>query len=159
MQIICILCPVITIVMAGIINLYGLVFVKWTVEIGHPCVCFRSTRRCSCFWWRRLWLRLCFTTLTVFYCSHCGEVSLLQAQSHPSCVTDSYSKAAVLNSSPCAPPLCIFLHMLLLSLQMFVLFERKCPAKWTSQDIPPWFQFEANVYIPFKVHWSVQDVN
>ncbi len=136
MQIICILCPVITIVMAGIINLYGLVFVKWTVEIGHPCVCFRSTRRCSCFWWRRLWLRLCFTTLTVFYCSHCGEVSLLQAQSHPSCVTDSYSKAAVLNSSPCAPPLCIF-RMLLLSLQMFVLFERKCPAKWTSQDIPP----------------------
>ncbi len=52
------------------------------------------------------------------------------------------------------PPLCIF-RMLLLSLQMFVLFERKCPAKWTSQDIPPWFQFEANVYIPFKVHWSV----
>ncbi len=58
--------------------------------------------------------------------------------------------AAVLNSSPRAPPLCIF-RMLLLSLQMFVLFERKCPAKWTSQDIPPWFQFEANVYIPFKV--------
>ncbi len=27
------------------------------------------------------------------------------------------------------------------------------------QDIPPWFQLEANVYIPFKVHWSVQDVN
>ncbi len=51
------------------------------------------------------------------------------------------------------PPLCIF-RMLLLSLQMFVLFERKCPA-WTS----PWFQFEANVYIPFKVHISVQDVN
>ncbi len=48
-----------------------------------------------------------------------------------------------------APPLCIF-RMLLLSLQI-VLFERKCPAKWTSQDIPPWFQFEANVYIPFKV--------
>ncbi len=23
---------------------------------------------------------------------------------------------------------------------MFVLFERKCPAKCTSQDIPPWFQ-------------------
>ncbi len=44
-----------------------------------------------------------------------------------------------------APPLCIF-RMLLLTLQMFVLFERKCPAKWTSQDIPPWFQFEANVY-------------
>ncbi len=43
---------------------------------------------------------------------------------------------AVLNSSPRAPPLCIF-RMLLLSLQMFVLFERKCPAKWTSQDIPP----------------------
>ncbi len=36
-----------------------------------------------------------------------------------------------------APPqLCIF-RMLLLSLQMFVLFERKCPAKWTSLDIPP----------------------
>ncbi len=29
------------------------------------------------------------------------------------------------------PPLCIF-RMLLLSLQMFVLLERKCPAKWTS---------------------------
>lgn len=54
-------------------------------------MCFRSTRRCSCVWWRRLWLRLCFTTLTVFYCSHCGEVSLLQSQSHPSCVMDSYS--------------------------------------------------------------------
>ncbi len=61
------------------------------------------------------------------------------------------SRPAVLNSSPRAPPLCIF-RMLLLSLQMFVLFERKCPAKWTSHDIPPWFQFEANVYIPFKVH-------
>ncbi len=59
---------------------------------------------------------------------------------------------------PPAPLLCIFC-MLLLSLQMFVLFERKCPAKWTSQDIPLWFQFEVNVYIPFKVHWSVQDVN
>ncbi len=56
------------------------------------------------------------------------------------------------------PPLCIF-RMLLLSLQMFVLLERKCPAKWTSQDIPPWFQFETIVYIPFKVHISVQDVN
>ncbi len=52
--------------------------------------------------------------------------------------------AAVLNSSPHAPPLCIF-HMLLLSHQMFVLFERKCPAKWTSQDIPPWFQFESEL--------------
>ncbi len=40
-------------------------------------------------------------------------------------------KAAVLNSSLRAPPLCIC-RMLLLSLQMFVLFERKCPAKWTS---------------------------
>ncbi len=38
--------------------------------------------------------------------------------------------------SSCPPPLCIF-RMLLLSLQMFVLLERKCPAKWTSQDIPP----------------------
>ncbi len=28
----------------------------------------------------------------------------------------------------------------------------KCPAKWTSQDIPPLFQFEANVYVPCKVH-------
>ncbi len=65
------------------------------------------------------------------------------------------STAAVLNSSPRSPPLCIF-RMLLLSLQMFVLFERKCPAKCTSQDIPPWFQFEANVYIPFKAHISVQ---
>ncbi len=55
-------------------------------------------------------------------------------------------RTAVLNSSPRAPPLCIF-RMLLLSLQMFVLFERKCPSKWTSQDIPPWFQFEVNVYI------------
>ncbi len=44
--------------------------------------------------------------------------------------------SVVLNSSPRAPPLCIF-RMLLLSLQMFVLLERKCPAKWTSQDIPP----------------------
>ncbi len=70
----------------------------------------------------------------------------------------SYFKSAVLNSSPRARPHCIF-RMLLLSLQMFVLFERKCPAKWTSHDIPPWFQFEANVYIQFKVHWSVQDVN
>ncbi len=69
-----------------------------------------------------------------------------------------FLRPAVLNSSPRAPPLCIF-RMLLLSIQMFVLFERKCPAKWTSQDIPPWFQFEANVYIPFKMHWSVQDVN
>ncbi len=64
---------------------------------------------------------------------------------------DRVTIAAVLNSSPRAPPLCIF-RMLLLSLQTFVLFERKCPAKWTSQDIPLWFQFEANVYIPFKVH-------
>ncbi len=54
-------------------------------------------------------------------------------------------RAAVLNSSPRAPPLCTF-RMLLLSLQTFVLFERKCPAKWTSHDIPPWFQFEANVF-------------
>ncbi len=46
------------------------------------------------------------------------------------------SNAAVLNSSPRAPPLCTF-RMLLLSLQTFVLFERKCPAKWTSHDIPP----------------------
>ncbi len=39
------------------------------------------------------------------------------------------------------PPLCIFC-MLLLSLQMFVLFECKCPAKWTSQDIPPMIRSE-----------------
>ncbi len=70
----------------------------------------------------------------------------------------SVSKSAVLNSSPRAPPLCTFC-MFLLSLQTFVLFERKCPAKWTSQDIPPWFLFEANVYVAFKVHWSVRDVN
>ncbi len=57
----------------------------------------------------------------------------------------TYSRAAVLNSSPRAPPLCAFL-MLLLSLQTFVLIDRKCPAKWTSHDIPPWFQFEANVF-------------
>ncbi len=154
MQIICILCPVITVVMAGVISVC-----EMNCWNGTPVyVCFRSTRRCSCLWWRRLWLHLCFTTLTVFYCSHCGEVSLLQAQSHPSCVTDSYSKAAVLNSSPRTPPLCIF-RMLLLSLQMFVPFVCKCTAKCTSQYMLPWFQFEANVYIPFKVHWSVQDVN
>ncbi len=47
-----------------------------------------------------------------------------------------FSMAAVLNSSPRAPPLCAFL-MLLLSLQTFVLIDRKCPAKWTSHDIPP----------------------
>ncbi len=47
-----------------------------------------------------------------------------------------WSTTAVLNSSPRAPPLCTF-RMLLLSLQTFVLFERKCPAKWTSHDIPP----------------------
>ncbi len=56
-----------------------------------------------------------------------------------------WATAAVLNSSPRASPLCTF-RMLLLSLQTFVLFERKCPAKWTSHDIPPWFQFEANVF-------------
>ncbi len=49
--------------------------------------------------------------------------------------------------------------MFLSSLQTFVLFDRKCPAKWTSQDIPPSFQFEASVYVPFKGHWSVRDVN
>ncbi len=70
-------------------------------------------------------------------------------------LTFPYSSGSQFQSLP--PPR-IF-RMLLLSLQMFVPFERKCPAKWTSQDIPPWFQFEANVYIPFKVHWSVQDVN
>ncbi len=65
---------------------------------------------------------------------------------------------AVFNSSPRAPPLCTFC-MFLSSLQTFVLFDRKCPAKWTSQDIPPSFQFEASVYVPFKGHWSVRDVN
>ncbi len=35
----------------------------------------------------------------------------------------------------------------------------KCPAKWTSQDIPPIFQFEANAYIPLKEHRSVRDEN
>ncbi len=49
-------------------------------------------------------------------------------------VHNGSSRAAVLNSSPRTP-----------------LFEHKCPAKWTSQDILPWFQFEANIYIPFKV--------
>ncbi len=45
---------------------------------------------------------------------------------------EQFINAAVLNSSPrTSPPLCIF-RMLLLSLQMFVLLERKCPAKWTS---------------------------
>ncbi len=39
--------------------------------------------------------------------------------------------AAVLNSSPRVPPLCTFCTFLL-SLQMFVLFHCKCPAKWTS---------------------------
>ncbi len=39
----------------------------------------------------------------------------------------SSCSSAVLNSSPRAPLLCIF-RMLLFSLQMFVLFERKCPA-------------------------------
>ncbi len=48
--------------------------------------------------------------------------------------------SVVLNSSP---------HI---SFQTFVLFNRKCPAKWTSQDIPPWFQFEGSVYVPFKLH-------
>ncbi len=67
-------------------------------------------------------------------------------------------RAAVFNSSPRAPPLCTFC-MFLSSLQTFVLFNRKCPAKWTSQDIPPSFQFEASVYVPFKGHWSVRDVN
>ncbi len=40
--------------------------------------------------------------------------------------------------------------MLLLSLQTFVLFERKCPAKWTSHDIPPWFQFEYSIHSALK---------
>ncbi len=62
------------------------------------------------------------------------------------------TRAAVFNSSPRAPPpLCTFC-MFLSSLQTFVLFDRKCPAKWTSQDIPPSFQFEASVYVPFKGH-------
>ncbi len=90
------------------------------------------------------WLPACFITHHLW--------GLVRASKASSC------SPAVLNSSPRAPPLCIF-RMLLLSLQMFVLFERKCPAKWTSQDIPPWFQFEANVNIPFKVYWNVQDVN
>ncbi len=48
------------------------------------------------------------------------------------------------NSQFQSPPtlhICMFLS----SLQAFVLFERKCPAKWTSQDIPPRFQLEKNV--------------
>ncbi len=49
-----------------------------------------------------------------------------------------------------APPPLHILYVSLSSLQTFVLFDRKCPAKWTSQDIPPLFQFEASVYVPFK---------
>ncbi len=56
------------------------------------------------------------------------------------------------------PSRCIFL-MDLLSRITFVLFDRKCPKKWTSLDIPPWFQFETSVYVPFRGHWSMQDVN
>ncbi len=64
---------------------------------------------------------------------------------------------AVLNSSHRVPPLCTFCTSLL-SLQMFVLFDFKFPMKWTSH-IPPWFQFESNIYVPFKGHWSVRDMN
>ncbi len=42
-------------------------------------------------------------------------------------------------------------RMLLLSLQTFVVFKSKCPAKCTSQDIPPWFQFEAIVYTVYSI--------
>ncbi len=66
-------------------------------------------------------------------------------------VGNHWSRTAVFNSSPRAPPLCTFC-MFLSSLQTFVLFDRKCPAKWTSRDIPPSFQFEASVYVPFKGH-------
>ncbi len=31
-------------------------------------------------------------------------------------------------------------------IHLFVLFEPKCPAQLTSQDIPQWFQFEVNVF-------------
>ncbi len=57
----------------------------------------------------------------------------------PSCATNTTPIPAVLNSNPRAPPLCIF-RMLLLSLQMFILFERKCPAKWTSM----WFRHDSS---------------
>ncbi len=83
------------------------------------------------------------------YCVLCHIVALRVAPSvvtdtcrwvplyNVDCVTQALN-AAVLNSSPrtCILSLCIF-RMLLLSLQMFVLSERMCPAKWTSQDIPP----------------------
>jgi len=42
-------------------------------------------------------------------------------------------RAAILDSSPRDPLLCTFC-MFFLSLQTFVLFEHKCPAKWTLQD-------------------------
>ncbi len=102
--------------------------------------------------WDRSWQPEPFTTSSGWPSLICSSRVNASSELH------HWFKPAVLNSSPRAPPLCIC-RMLLLSLQMFVLFERKCPAKWTSQDIPPWFQFEANVYIPFKVHWSVRDVN
>ncbi len=57
------------------------------------------------------------------------------------------SRAAV--PPPPARTFCMSLSLL----QTFVLFDRKCPAKkWTSQDIPPSFQFEASIYVPFKGH-------
>ncbi len=55
-----------------------------------------------------------------------------------------FSSTVFPNPSPRTPQLCIF-HMYLLSRTTFVLFDRKCPAKWTSPDIPPWFQFETSV--------------
>ncbi len=114
-------------------------------------------------WWKRL-TAVCVCVCVCVPCRHPLETHLLcfpwcssnaGTSNYLSCdvaartMTASAYRAvaipAVLNSSPRAPPLCTF-RMLLLSLQTFVLFERKCPAKWTSHDIPPWFQFEANVF-------------
>ncbi len=79
------------------------------------------------------------------------QSQIVRAQLVPVVFSRWLSRSAVFNSSPRAPPLCTFC-MFLSSLQTFVLFDRKCPAKWTSQDIPPSFQFEASVYVPFKGH-------
>lgn len=68
-----------TIMIISVIYLYSFVLclIMYSKIEKCVCVCFRLTRQCSCSWWRRLWRRLCFTTLTVCYCSHCGELSLL----------------------------------------------------------------------------------
>ncbi len=57
-------------------------------------------------------------------------------------------------SNAYAPPPPRSAHFVCFSYRFRRLFYSnvKCPAKWTSQDIPPLFQFEANVYVPCKVH-------